>query len=143
MKVEHILAGKTVDVVTVMAEDSVVTVVETLAKHRIGAVVVADGEGGLAGIITERDVVRALAEFGGQGLEHSVSELMTRDVVTATPHDTINEVSERMTRGRFRHVPVVEGDKLVGIVSIGDVVKHRIEQIEAEASAMRDYIATA
>lgn len=143
MKVEHILSGKQGQVVAVTAGDTLATVVATLARHRIGAVVVGDGEGGLAGIITERDVVRALAEFGGQGLDHSVSELMTRDVVTATPHDTINEVSERMTRGRFRHVPVVDGDRLVGIVSIGDVVKHRIEQIEAEASAMRDYIATA
>lgn len=143
MKVEAILASKGHDVITVDAEDDLVEVVRVLAEKRIGAVVVTDGAGGVAGIITERDLVRALAADGGEALRKRVSEVMTREVVTAHAEDTINALSERMTRGKFRHVPVVDGSRLVGIVSIGDVVKHRIESIEAEASAMRDYIATA
>ncbi|WP_020179030.1 CBS domain-containing protein [Methylopila sp. M107] len=143
MKVEAILSGKGAGVVSVVPEDTIATVARVLAEKSIGAVVVSDGRGGLAGIITERDLVRALARFGAETLDHLVSELMTRNVVTANVGDSIDQVSERMTRGKFRHVPVVDGAKVIGMVSIGDVVKHRIEQIEAEASAMRDYIATA
>ncbi|PZQ16943.1 MAG: inosine-5-monophosphate dehydrogenase [Ancylobacter novellus] len=143
MKVENILAAKGHSVVTIKAQDSVSSLVETLASKSIGAVVVSDGHGGVAGIITERDVVRAIASAGREALDRPVADFMTRDVVTATPRDTLNFLSERMTRGKFRHVPIMDHDRLVGIVSIGDVVKHRIESIEAEASAMRDYIATA
>ena len=143
MKVEAILGSKGRDVVTVRPEADVAEVVRVLAERRIGAVVVGDGRGGVAGIITERDVVRTLAASGGAALQAKVSDVMTSEVVTAGVDDTINALSERMTRGRFRHVPIMNGDRLVGIVSIGDVVKYRIESIEAEASAMRDYIATA
>lgn len=143
MKVEAILSGKKSGVVTVAPEDTIATVARVLAEHGIGAVVVSDGLDGVAGIITERDIVRALARFGRDTVDHGVAELMTSDVVTATAHDSIDDVSERMTRGKFRHVPVMEGNRLIGMVSIGDVVKHRIESIEAEASAMREYIATA
>lgn len=143
MKVESILSGKGAGVITVVPEDTIATVAATLAEKSIGAVVVTDGHGGVAGIITERDVVRALARFGAEALDHLVSELMTRKVVTANAADKIDAVSEMMTRGKFRHVPIMDGAKVIGMVSIGDVVKHRIEQIEAEASAMRDYIATA
>lgn len=143
MKVESILSGKGRSVVTIGVDETVADVVRVLADKRIGAVVVGDGEGGVAGILTERDVVRALAASGGDALNHRVGSLMTRDVVTASPHDSLDALSERMTRGRFRHVPIIDGNRLVGIVSIGDVVKYRIESIEAEASAMRDYIATA
>lgn len=143
MKVETILAAKGHSVVTVRAEDPVSKLVSTLAAKGIGAVVVADGDGGVAGIMTERDVVRVIASDGREALDRPVGDFMTRKVVTATPHDTLDFLSERMTRGKFRHVPIMDHDRLVGIVSIGDVVKHRIESIEAEASAMRDYIATA
>jgi len=143
MKVEAILAGKGHDVITVLPADTVADVVRILAEKSIGAVVVSDGHGGLVGIVTERDVVRALAGRGGDTLGTPVSELMTRKVVTAGAHDSLDELSERMTCGKFRHVPIVEGNRLVGMISIGDVVKHRIESIEAEASAMREYIATA
>jgi CBS domain-containing protein len=143
MRVEAILAAKGRDVITVEASSNIADVVRTLAEKSIGAVVVTDGHGGVAGIITERDVVRALANRGSEALAALVSELMTREVVTAHADDRIDDVSERMTRGKFRHVPVMDGNRLVGMVSIGDVVKHRIEMIEAEASAMREYIATA
>ncbi len=143
MKVEAILSAKRSGVVTVLPEDTIATVARVLAEKAIGAVVVSDGRDGVAGIITERDLVRALARFGNETVTHGVAELMTRDVVTATSHDTIDDVSERMTRGKFRHVPIMEGERLVGMVSIGDIVKYRIESIEAEASAMREYIATA
>lgn len=143
MKVEAILDAKGHDVVTVSPNHLVSDVVRVLAEKRIGAVVVTDAGGGVAGIITERDVVRALAGQGAAALDAPVSEIMTRKVVTASSSDTIDSLSERMTRGKFRHIPILFGARLVGIVSIGDVVKHRIESIEAEASAMRDYIATA
>lgn len=143
MKVEGILSTKGDGVVTVSPDDTVKQAVEVLASNRIGAVVVSDGDGGVAGILSERDVVRTLAAHGADALDTAVGDLMTREVVTARLEDTLDQVSERMTRGKFRHVPIVDGDRLVGIISIGDVVKHRIESIEAEASAMRDYIATA
>lgn len=143
MKVETILAAKGHSVVTVKASDPVTTLVTTLAAKSIGAVIVSDGEGGVAGIMTERDVVRVIARDGREALDRPIADFMTRDVVTATPHDTLDFLSERMTRGKFRHVPIMDHNRLVGIISIGDVVKHRIESIEAEASAMRDYIATA
>jgi CBS domain-containing protein len=143
MKVEAILASKGHDVFTVEASDSVIEVAKVLADRRIGAVVIAESGGGIAGIMSERDVVRAIATHGPDALTRPASDLMTREVVTARPDDTLDDLSQRMTRGKFRHVPIVDGDRLVGIISIGDVVKHRIESIEAEASAMRDYIATA
>lgn len=143
MKVESILSAKGHSVVTVKAEDPVSKLVATLAARGIGAVVVADADGGVSGIMTERDVVRVIASDGREALDRPVGDFMTRKVVTATPNDTLDFLSERMTRGKFRHVPIMENSRLVGIVSIGDVVKFRIESIEAEASAMRDYIATA
>lgn len=143
MKVDAILAKKGHDVITVIADANVADVVHVLAEKRIGAVLVTDAQGGLAGIITERDIVRILAEHGAACLDVRVGEVMTRDVVTITGQDTLDSVSGKMTTGKFRHIPVMQGGKIRGIISIGDVVKHRIESIEAEASAMRDYIATA
>ncbi|MGA0531867.1 CBS domain-containing protein [Hansschlegelia sp. KR7-227] len=143
MRVSTILAAKGRSVTTVAPGAAVADVVATLAELRIGAVVVSDGRNGIAGIVTERDVVRALAAHGASALERPVSDFMTRDVVTCHFEDTIDEMMDRMTRGKFRHIPVVDGVALAGIISIGDVVKHRLESIEAEASAMRDYIATA
>lgn len=143
MKVDAILAKKGHDVVAVRAANIVADVVRVLADRRIGAVLVTDEQGGLAGIITERDIVRILAERGAAGLDAQVGEVMTRDVVTITGQDTLDHVSGKMTTGKFRHIPVLKGGRICGIISIGDVVKHRIESIEAEASAMRDYIATA
>jgi CBS domain-containing protein len=104
---------------------------------------VTDGVKPVAGIISERDVVRALARNGASILDQSVADHMTREVVTCTSKSDITDIMELMTTGRFRHLPVVEDGRLVGVISIGDVVKHRLAEIEAETQAIKDYIATA
>jgi CBS domain-containing protein len=142
MTVAAILSNKGRDVITVSPDLSIAEIVRILAERRIGAIVVTDGANHILGIVSERDVVRALARGAG-ALNGPVSSIMTAKVVTCTDRNTINEVMSRMTEGRFRHLPVVEDDQLAGIVSIGDVVKARIEQVEREADEMRAYIATA
>jgi CBS domain-containing protein len=143
MTVSVILARKGRNVVTVGPDETLEEVARVLTDRGIGAVVVTVGEGAIAGILSERDIVKAVAKAGGGALGDIASAHMTRKVETATPASTVNEVMERMTRGKFRHVPIIEHGKLAGILSIGDVVKHRLAEIEADASAMRDYIATA
>jgi len=142
MTVAAILSKKGRDVVTASADLSISDVVQLLANRRIGAVVVTDGANHIVGIVSERDVVRALARGVGS-IDGTVSSIMTAKVVTCTDRNTINEVMARMTEGRFRHLPVVDEGQLAGIVSIGDVVKARIEQVEREADEMRAYIAMA
>ena len=117
--------------------------VRRLSARRIGAVVVADASGSVAGIISERDIIRVLGMHGTAALDWPVADVMTRRVVTCREHDTVSDIMEVMTDGRFRHLPVVENGRLVGIVSIGDVVKRHIAEVESEAIAMRDYIAHA
>ncbi|MGE3067420.1 MAG: CBS domain-containing protein [Hyphomicrobiaceae bacterium] len=112
-----------------------------LASKKIGALVVVGSDGNVAGILSERDVVRAIAEHGADALNRPVSTVMTAAVVTCSEADTLDQLMEQMTARRFRHLPVVTDGALVGIVSIGDVVKHHIAEVEMEASAMRDYIA--
>ncbi|MDX2157609.1 MAG: CBS domain-containing protein [Hyphomicrobiaceae bacterium] len=141
MHVAAILKVKGRAVETVATGVSLGEVVQRLAVHRIGAVVVTAPGVEVAGIVSERDVVRELAEHGPDVLAWPVDEVMTRGVVTCRESDTIDALMVRMTEGRFRHLPVIENGCLVGIVSIGDVVKHRVAEIEMEASAMRDYIA--
>ena len=97
----------------------------------------------MLGILSERDIVRAVARGGAAALEHPVSQHMTGKVVTCTRQTTINELMDEMTQRKFRHMPVVENGRLCGIISIGDVVKHRVAEIEAEHQALREYIATA
>ncbi|HZP21470.1 MAG TPA: CBS domain-containing protein [Bauldia sp.] len=143
MTVAKILSNKGRDVATVSASQSVGEAVAELGRRRIGALVVTDAPKRVIGIISERDVVRALAQKGAGVLSDPVASIMTREVVTCGEGETIIRVMTRMTRGRFRHLPVVEGGQLAGIVSIGDVVKARIEEVENEANAMREYIATA
>lgn len=143
MSVEHILAGKGRQVVTIAPDRTLADAVTCLSERRIGAVVVVDGSGTVLGIISERDVVRAVAEAGGEALKAPVSSRMTAKVVTCVPTTSINEIMGLMTEGKFRHVPVIEGGRLAGIISIGDVVKQRLGDIESEHRAMRDYIATA
>lgn len=113
-----------------------------LAEKRIGAIVIFDEHDGVVGIVSERDIVKAVAARGQEVLQLAASEVMTRDVVTCTEDRTVDELMGIMTKGRFRHVPVVENGSLVGIISIGDVVKHHIAEVEMEVSAMRDYLAT-
>jgi CBS domain-containing protein len=143
MTVEHILLEKGRDVATIAPQRSLADAARMLSEKRIGAVVVADGPDKVLGILSERDIVRAIARGGSGALDHAIADHMTRDVVTCTGNSAVNELMELMTERKFRHVPVVENGRLSGIVSIGDVVKHRVAEIEAEHQAMREYIATA
>ncbi len=143
MIVARILEAKGTDVVTAAPDDTIATVTALIAQRRIGAVVITDGQRTVLGILSERDIVRAVAARGGEALADKVSDHMTRKVVTSTGEDTVNTIMERMTQGRFRHLPVLRDGKLHGIISIGDVVKQRLAEIEGEASALRDYIASA
>lgn len=143
MHVAGILDIKGRDVVTVSPGRSLSEAVQLLAEKGIGTVVVTEGDDRILGILSERDIVRAVAKAGAAALEQPVAEYMTRSVKTCSHNDVLNSIMERMTQGRFRHLPVVENDRLVGIISIGDVVKSRLSQLEAEAGAMRDYIASA
>ena len=143
MSVKAILSRKGHNVVTVPPTAVLADLVRMLTEHGIGAVVVQNEDGRVVGMLSERDVVRALAQHGPAVLERSIDQVMTREVKTCREADTIRDLAERMTAGRFRHLPVVEEGRLVGLVSIGDVVKQRLEEMEAEQSALRDYILTA
>lgn len=143
MTVGILLKHKSGSLVTIAPDATLSQAVASLAEHRIGAIVAIDDGGHLAGILSERDVVRILAEKGPDVLSDPVSSVMTRAVVTCTQDESIPVIMERMTRGRFRHVPVVERGRLIGIISIGDVVKHRVEEMERESAELRDYIMTA
>jgi CBS domain-containing protein len=140
MQISQILDAKGPDVVTVEPETSVDEAVRILQFKRIGALVVTDQTGAVAGIISERDIVRGLAAHGAKLLEMPVRDLMTRSVVTCGRESLVEHLMKDMTVGRFRHLPVMEGDKLVGIISIGDVVKNRVEELESETSVLRDYV---
>lgn len=143
MTVKSILEAKGHDVVTLMPEATLAEAARLLGERRIGAVVITDGAGRISGILSERDIVRLVGASGGDALSAPVSEAMTKKVTTCAEHHTINEVMETMTRGRFRHLPVENNGRLDGIISIGDVVKRRIEEVEFEAEQIRTYIATA
>jgi len=144
MTVKAILSRKGNDVITIEPTVTLSAAVNILAEHRIGAlVVVARADEQVAGILSERDIVRALAQRGPGALQEAVGQVMTRRVVTCTESDTVAALMERMTQGKFRHLPVVERGKLVGLVSIGDVVKHRLGEMEHESNALREYILTA
>jgi CBS domain-containing protein len=142
MHVASILKVKGQAVETVRIDSTLMAAAKRLSSKRIGAVVVTDKAGYIAGIVSERDIVHALANEGVACLDRPVSEIMTREVLTCTAGDTIDELMSRMTARRCRHLPVVSDGGLAGIISIGDVVKHHIAEVEMEAMAMRDYIAT-
>ena len=142
MTVARIINEKGRDVVTTGPEASLAEIAAVLSEKRIGAVLVVENDE-LRGIVSERDIVRALARHGSEALRKLAAECMTPRVVTCRPEDTINDVMHEMTSGRFRHLPVIEDGRIAGIVSIGDVVKRRIEDVEREAEAIRTYIATA
>ena len=143
MTVKAILSNKGDQVLSIEPHATLATAVQSLAQRRIGALVVTGADDRLVGIISERDIVRVLAEKGSDVLAVPVSEVMTRKVVTCRLDDTIAALMELMTAGKFRHVPVVEQGRLAGMVSIGDVVKARLGQLEREQDALRDYIRTA
>lgn len=143
MTVRLILDRKGRDVVTVLPDKTIADVAGVLAEHRIGAVIVSRGDGSIDGIVSERDIVRAVGQEGAAVLDRPVSSVMTVKVSVCTEQNTVNEVMDLMTRGRFRHLPVEMDGRLDGIISIGDVVKQRMEEIEREAEEIRSYIATA
>jgi CBS domain-containing protein len=143
MSVDRILSVKGHEVVSIPLDQTLGEAARMLSERRIGAVLVSDGEHAVAGIVSERDIVRAVSSHGADSLDQPVSRFMTSKVVTCTRDASINDLMEAMTNGKFRHVPVVEHGELLGIISIGDVVKHRLAEIEAETQAIRDYIATA
>ncbi|MCB1430408.1 MAG: CBS domain-containing protein [Nitratireductor sp.] len=141
MTVALILADKGRDVFTVDPQTAVSDVVDTLASKKIGAIVVTDASGVVCGIVSERDIVREISLRGAGMLDQPVSHCMTRKVVSCSEEDTIDAVMGIMTRNRFRHLPVTASGKLTGIVSIGDVVKRKIEQAVRDAEELRNYIA--
>ena len=140
MRISDVLRGKGSNVVTVEPGTDVRTLLSVLAEHGIGAVVVSSDGRSIEGIVSERDIVRALAERGAAVLSEQVSEIMTGEVQTCTPDAHIDELMRTMTQGRFRHVPVVADDELIGIVSIGDVVKRRVDELESERDSLSRYI---
>jgi CBS domain-containing protein len=143
MNVTSILSTKGRDVATIPPTATVGEAVKLLADRKIGALVVTGAGGRITGIVSERDVVRALARHGAGALNLPLNDVMTRKVVACGPKDSIASLMELMTSGKFRHLPVVEEDQLAGIVSIGDVVKIRLAELEHEQTALRDYIQTA
>jgi CBS domain-containing protein len=143
MTIRAIIAIKGRDCVTVAPDATLSDAAKLLSKHRIGALVITGPERCVVGILSERDIVGRLASLGEAALTQPVSSAMTREVVTCTEDETIPDLMQRMTAGRFRHVPVVERGQLAGIISIGDVVKHRLAELEREHDALREYIATA
>ena len=143
MTVARILSDKGRDVFTTQPHCTLKEVVDLLAAKGVGAVVVSDASRSVLGILSERDVVRVIARDGAAALEDPVSRHMTPKVITVTVDDTIDHVMQTMTAGRFRHIPVVEGGRLIGIISIGDVVKRHVNALDSERQALREYIATA
>jgi CBS domain-containing protein len=143
MTVKTILATKGSNVLSIEPTASLEAAVAMLAKHRVGALLVLGPDRRVIGILSERDIVRALAERGAGALKEPLAQSMTRKVVTCSQSDTVGALMERMTTGKFRHLPVIEQDQLVGIISIGDVVKQRLHEMERESEALRDYIQTA
>jgi CBS domain-containing protein len=141
MLVSHIIREKGNAVVSVAAEATLAEAAKLLARHRIGAVLILDSHGAPLGILSERDIVSVLAQLGAAALARIVGSCMTSPVMTCEESDTIEDLMERMTHGRFRHLPVVQRGRVVGLVSIGDVVKTRIEETVREAQALKEYIA--
>jgi CBS domain-containing protein len=142
MKIDDIIRKKGADVVTIAPAATVSELIDLLAKHNIGAVVVSDDGTTIRGIVSERDVVRRLASEGTGVLTKAVSEIMTANVKTCGTEDSLESTAETMTYGRFRHLPVVADGKLVAIISIGDVVKHRIDQLTDERNHLLEYLHT-
>jgi CBS domain-containing protein len=142
MTVRSILNTKGHQIMSVEPDAKLAAAVKLLGEKKIGAVLVMN-EGRLEGILSERDIVRVLGERGAGVLEEPISEVMTRKVVTCKETDTVAELMETMTSGKFRHLPVVDDGKVVGLISIGDIVKRRVQEYESEQDALRDYIKTA
>ena len=140
MSVHGILIRKGATVFAIEPTDSLANAAKSLTNHGIGALVVTDADGHIVGIISERDIVRALGEKESAAFETPVAEIMTRKVVFCSRHDKLVDLMRRMTDGKFRHLPVIEDGRLIGIVSIGDVVESRLEELEQGSDTLREYI---
>jgi CBS domain-containing protein len=143
MPVKAILDQKGADVTTIQPTADLASAVKLLAERRIGALVVVGPDQRIAGIVSERDIIRVLAERGAAALHQTVRQVMTSTVVTCNRSETVSSIMERMTAGKFRHLPIVEENQLIGIVTIGDAVKYRLQEIEFESAALREYIRSA
>lgn len=142
MTVRAILDSKGHHILSVEPDARLSAAIKILAERRIGAVLVMSNQH-MEGILSERDIVRVLGERGAAILDEPVSAVMTRKVISCKQSDTVGAIMEMMTSGKFRHLPVVEGDTVVGLISIGDIVKWRVREYESEQEALRDYIKTA
>ena len=142
MIVSHILKSKGGEVYTVSKETTIIEVSCLLAAKRIGAIVIINKNRSVEGIISERDIVRGLSTFGAKVLDMPVKDLMTKSVITHGLESQIDEVRREMTSSRIRHVPILDDGKLVGLISIGDVVKNRVEELQAEGDMLREYISS-
>ena len=143
MHVAAVLEIKGRNVITLDPDRTLADAARLLEKNGIGTIVITAGDDIILGILSERDIVRAIARQGASALDAPISQYMTKAVKTCACGDTLRSIMERMTSGRFRHMPIIENNRIIGIISIGDVVKFRLGELEAEASAMRDYIASA
>ena len=141
MNIAQILKDKGGDVISVRADEKLESVAGLLDAKRIGAVLAIDDNGGVVGVLSERDIIRRLARHGANALRMTVGDAMTRDVVTVGPEMAIEEAMSLMTDRRIRHLPVLEGEKVAGFVSIGDLVKWKIATTEAESEMMKSYLA--
>jgi len=143
MLVRDVLTTKGDQVATIRPSATVTDLVAALAEHRVGALVVTSDDGNIEGIVSERDVARGLHTHGADLMAMPVSQVMTADVRTCVPGDAVRDIARTMTDGRFRHLPVLEDGRLAGIVSIGDIVKRRIDELETEADQLVGYLSTA
>ena len=142
MILAELMRGKSNDVIKIKANDSIADAATALTENKIGALLVEDQSGNIVGILSERDIVGGMGPHGADLHDVSVSELMTADLIKCAPDDTVLEAMAMMTDRRIRHLPVYDGDEFIGFVSIGDLVKCRISEVQAEAEAMRQYISS-
>jgi CBS domain-containing protein len=140
MKLAELIKGKHKDIVKISDDSNIATAASTMTEAKIGALLVEDGAGEIVGILSERDIVRGMGPHGADLHDVEVSELMTRNLIRCSPDDTVNEAMAMMTDRRIRHLPVFDGEELVGFISIGDLVKCRIMEVQGEAEALRQYI---
>jgi len=143
MTVARVLAQKGRTVIIAQPHRTLREIAGTLNEHRIGAVVIASADGAVVGILSERDIVKAIARHGDVALDEPATKFMTQRVVSCRPDHRMLDVMEMMTEGKFRHVPVIVNDRLAGMISIGDAVKYRLAELEDESRSLRDYIAMA
>jgi CBS domain-containing protein len=142
MRLADVIHGKSSEIVRIRQDRKIAEAAVMMTEKKIGALLVEDENGDIVGILSERDIVGGMGPHGADLHDVAVADLMTRDVIRCSPDDSVNEAMAMMTDRRFRHLPVFEGEELVGFISIGDLVKCRITEVQAEAEAMREYIAS-